>query len=112
MCMGGALSILAAIHVPEVDAVSCWYGVPPPEAGDPRSIRVPLQGHWALRDAYFPPAMVDALEASLRQGGVRYEFHRYEADHAFAHEGAPYYDRTAAELAWQRSLDFLAKHSG
>src|ERR1700730_4853347 len=31
-CMGGALSILAAIHVPELDAACCWYGVPPPEA--------------------------------------------------------------------------------
>jgi carboxymethylenebutenolidase len=108
-CLGGAVSILAAIHVPEVDMVSCWYGVPPREAGDPSTIRIPLQGHFAQKDKYFPPSMVDALEASLRQGGVSYEFHRYEAEHAFGHEGAPYYDRAAAELAWQRTLAFLSR---
>jgi carboxymethylenebutenolidase len=109
-CMGGALSILVAIHVPEVDAVSCWYGVPPPEAGDPRTIRIPVQGHFALKDQHFPTAVVDALEAKLKQGGVRHDFHRYQANHAFANETAPYYDHEAAELAWQRSLVFLAMH--
>jgi carboxymethylenebutenolidase len=110
MCMGGALSILAAIHVPELDAVSCWYGVPPPEAGDPATIRIPLQGHFAQRDPYFPPAMVDALEAKLKQGGVPHEFHRYQAEHAFGNDRSSHYDHVSAELAWQRSLDFLAKH--
>jgi len=109
-CMGGALAILAAMHVPGLDAVCCWYGLPPAEAGDPRQIRVPVQGHWALQDTYFPPAAVDALEASLRQGGVAYEFYRYDAGHAFGHEGAPCYDLASAELAWQRSLEFLARH--
>ena len=110
LCLGGALAILAAIHVPELDAVCSWYGLPPAEAGDPRRIRAPLQGHWAQQDPYFPPAAVDALEASLRQGGVAFEFYRYDAPHAFGHEGAPYFDRESAELAWQRSLEFLAKH--
>jgi carboxymethylenebutenolidase len=49
-CMGGALTMLAAMYVPETDAVSSWYGVPPPEAGDPGKIRVPVQGHFALQD--------------------------------------------------------------
>jgi len=109
-CMGGALSILVAISVPEVDAVSCWYGVPPPEAGDPRTIRVPVQGHFALNDPYFPPAVVDGLEAKLKQGGVRHDFYRYQASHAFGNEKGNNYHHEAAELAWQRSLDFLAKH--
>jgi carboxymethylenebutenolidase len=108
-CLGGALAIMSAVHVPEVSAVSCWYGVPPPEAGDTRSIRVPLQGHFALRDKYFPPLMVQSLESSLREGGVEYEFHQYDADHAFAHVGAPYYNHDAAELAWARTLDFFAR---
>ena len=109
-CMGGALSILVAIYVREVDAVSCWYGVPPPEAGDPRTIRVPVQGHFALNDPYFPPAVADGLEAKLKQGGVRHDFYRYQADHAFGNKTGDHYHHEAAELAWQRSLDFLAKH--
>lgn len=111
-CMGGALSILAAIHVAELDAVCCWYGVPPPEAGDPRTIRIPVQGHFALQDEYFPPAVVDALEAKLKEAGVRYEFYRYPASHGFGRESASYHDPAAAALAWQRSLNFLARYCG
>ena len=107
--LGGALSILAAIHVPELDGACCWYGVPPPEAGDPRMIRIPLQGHFALEDQYFPPSVVDALEAKLKEAGVSYEFYRYPASHGFGRDSSPYYDPQAAELAWQRSLAFLAR---
>ena len=109
-CMGGALSILTAVHVPEVHAVVDWYGVPPPEAGDTRTIRMPLQGHFALLDAFFPIALVDALETRLRAAGVAHEFYRYAANHAFGNESGPNYDVALKELAWARSLDFLAKH--
>jgi carboxymethylenebutenolidase len=109
-CLGGALSILAGIHVPELDAVCCWYGVPPPDAGDPRAIRVPVQGHFALKDEYFPQSVVDDLEAKLKEAGVRHEFYGYPASHGFGRESAPYYDAESAELAWQRSLDFLARY--
>jgi len=111
-CMGGAVSILVAIHVPEADAVSYWYGIPPPAAGDPRTIARPLQGHFAQHDPYFPPTMVDTLEAQLKQAGVVHEFHRYDAEHAFANDTGPHYDRAAADLAWQRCFGFLSKHCG
>jgi carboxymethylenebutenolidase len=109
-CMGGALSIVAAMHLPDVDAVSCWYGIPPPEAGDPGAIRMPIQGHFALLDTHFLPAMVDALEARLKEGGVVYDFYRYPAGHGFAREGSASYHAESARLAWQRTFDFLAKH--
>ena len=108
-CMGGALTILTAMYVPEADAVSCWYGVPPPEAGDPSKIRIPVQGHFALQDEFFTPAAVDALEAKLKAGKVTHEFYRYDAHHAFGNESGQHYDAAAAKLAWQRSLDFLAR---
>lgn len=109
-CMGGALSILAAVHVREADAVVCWYGVPPASAADVRTIKVPLQGHFALDDEFFPPAQVDELENRLREGRVSYEFYRYQARHAFGNETIANYDPAAAKLAWQRTLDFLARH--
>jgi carboxymethylenebutenolidase len=108
-CMGGALAVMAAIHIPEVDAVSAWYGVPPPEAGDPRTIRVPFEGHFASIDKHFPPAVVDRLDATLTDAGVPHEFHRYESNHGFANEDAPYHDPAASALAWQRCERFLAK---
>jgi len=109
-CMGGALSILTAVFAPEIHAVVDWYGVPPPEAGDTRKIRVPVQGHFALRDGFFPIATVDALEERLQGAGVVHEFNRYDAHHAFGNEHGANYDPQAKKLAWQRTLEFFATH--
>ena len=109
-CMGGALSILTAVFVPEIHAVVDWYGVPPAEAGDTRTIRVPVQGHFALHDGFFPIAKVEALEKRLQGAGVVHEFYRYDAHHAFCNENGANYDPQAKKLAWQRTLEFFATH--
>jgi len=118
-CMGGALTLLAAVNVPEADAFVVWYGYPPLEYIDASKIRAPLIGHWATQDSAFPIDKVPALEEKLREANVRFEFHRYEAKHAFANETAdsknlPFlkHDARAAELAWQRTQAFFAKHLG
>lgn len=108
-CMGGALTILAAVHVPEADAAVCWYGVPPAEAADTRTISIPLQGHFAQEDTFFPLEQVDQLEANLKVGHVQYEFYRYPAKHAFGNETWVNFDPEATQLAWDRSLHFLAQ---
>ncbi|MEW6267764.1 MAG: dienelactone hydrolase family protein [Thermodesulfobacteriota bacterium] len=111
-CMGGALTVIAAVHVPEADAAVCFYGIPPKEAADPARIRVPFQGHFATRDDWCTPALVDALEAGLARAGVPHEIHRYDAQHAFMNESRPeVYDAEASEVAWQRTLDFLGRMS-
>jgi carboxymethylenebutenolidase len=116
-CMGGALTLLAAVNVPELDAAVVWYGVPPLEYVDASKIKIPLMGHFAIRDTVFPIASVDELEKKLRQSAVPFELFRYDAIHAFANETADSkkldflkYDAKAAELAWHRTMDFLAKH--
>jgi carboxymethylenebutenolidase len=117
-CMGGALTILAAANVPEADAAVSWYGVPPLEFVDASKIRAPLMGHFALEDAFFPIAQVDALEKQLKQAGKPFEFFRYPAQHAFANEtliNPPIpakYDAPSAETAWRRTLDFFRRHLG
>ncbi len=109
-CMGGVLSVLAAVYVKESDAAVSWYGLPPEEAADVSKIKIPLQGHFALKDPYFTAAQVDQMEARLKNGRVAYEFYRYQADHAFGNETGERYDPEAAKFAWQRSLDFLEEH--
>jgi carboxymethylenebutenolidase len=107
-CMGGALALLAAMHLPEIDAAVSWYGAPPPEAGDPSKIRIPLQGHWALHDDFFKIQDVDKMESKLKAGNVEYEFFRYDAKHAFGNpRGLGNYNREAAELAWRRTVEFF-----
>ena len=117
-CMGGALTLLSAVFVPEVDAAAAWYGFPPLEYIDASKIKAPLMGHFATHDAFFPIQQVDVLEQKLREAGVSYTFYRYEAQHAFANEtnvNSPLpiqYDATAAETAWQRTLEFFDQHLG
>src|SRR5262249_17514088 len=116
-CMGGALTLLSAVNVPEADTFVGWYGYPPLEYVDAAKIKAPLLAHWAIDDAPFPIAKVDELEKKLRDAGVKFEFHRYKGKHAFANEerqgkGAlpiAEYNAAAATLAWQRTLEFLGR---
>jgi carboxymethylenebutenolidase len=106
-CMGGALTILSAMKLDEMDGGVCFYGMPPAAAGDPGTIKVPLQCHFAEIDDWCTPALVDELEAKLKAGGVNHEFYRYKAQHAFLNEARPeVYDAAAAKLAWERALEF------
>ncbi|MEO8280933.1 MAG: dienelactone hydrolase family protein [Ideonella sp.] len=117
-CMGGALTLLSVVNVPEADAAVVWYGAPPLEYIDPAKIRIPLMGHFAIDDAFFAIATIDALEQKLKDTNVAYEFHRYQAMHAFANEtqvGAnrlptTEYNPDAAALAWTRTLGFFERH--
>jgi carboxymethylenebutenolidase len=115
-CMGGALTLLAAANVPELDAAAAWYGFPPLDYLDATKIKAPLLGHFATDDSYFPIATVAELERKLDAAGVRYEFHRYVAQHAFANEAPPdpkvatRYDAKASDTAWKRTVAFFDRH--
>jgi carboxymethylenebutenolidase len=119
-CMGGALTLLTLCMAPEVDAGAVWYGCPPLEYVDANKIKVPVQGHWATQDEFFPAATVDQLEAKLRAAQVSFEFHRYLAHHAFANETAvgpgripqTQYDPVWAQQAWDRTLTFFGRCLG
>jgi carboxymethylenebutenolidase len=114
-CMGGALTILSSVFVKEADAAVCWYGVPPLEYVDANAIKIPMLGHFATEDKAFPKSQVEGLEAKLKAAKVDYELYWYNAKHAFANENNkppnPFieYNAEAANLAWQRTTDFLNK---
>ena len=116
-CMGGALTVLSACNVPELDGTVVWYGYPPLEYVDAKAITKPMMAHWATHDEFFAIAGVDQLDAKLNDAGVAHEFYRYDAKHAFANpksdsRGLPplQYNPEAAKLAWDRTLNFLKKH--
>ena len=116
-CMGGALTLLSSVFVPELDAVVVWYGYPPLDYVDATKIKAPIMGHWASHDDVFPISGVDELEKKLTASSVSFEFFRYDAKHAFANEEAdskhlPYlkHNAEAAELAWNRTMAFFKKH--
>jgi len=107
-CMGGALTILAAVRVPEMDAGACFYGIPDLPAVELKKIRIPLTCHFANQDGHWTPAKVDKLEVALKQSKSHFEIYRYDAQHAFMNELRPeVYDAASAKLAWDRTLKFL-----
>jgi len=106
-CMGGALTIAAAVHVPEFSAGVCFYGIPPRAFADPAKIHIALQGHFANKDDWCTPAAVDDLERTLKAAGVTHEIYRYDAAHAFANERSAAYDVACANQAWERMAAFL-----
>ncbi|HZY98820.1 MAG TPA: dienelactone hydrolase family protein [Candidatus Baltobacteraceae bacterium] len=110
-CVGGALAMLASMNDPEFDALVVWYGYPPAEAGDTSTIGIPFQGHWAKHDEFFKIEGVDELERKLQAKNAPYEFHRYDAKHAFYNPGGiGNHDPKHAETAWRRSVAFLEKN--
>jgi carboxymethylenebutenolidase len=116
-CMGGALTLLALGNIPEVSAGVVWYGFPPLDYINAAAIKVPVLGHWATQDEFFPAETVDALEAKLTEAKVDVEFHRYLAHHAFANETAvgpgriakTQFDAVWAQQAWDRTLTFFGR---
>lgn len=82
-------------------------GVDQLDAADPANLRAPFMGHFADRDEWITPALVDETERRLPTSPMPPTIYRYAADHAFANETGAAFDSAAAKLAWQRTADFL-----
>ena len=111
-CMGGAIALLTAMHVKEADAAVCFYGMPPSEAGDPATIEIPVQCHFAKHDEFFSPEHGAQLEERMKEGKVPFEVYWYDAKHGFCNPNQPgsaglgNYNAAAAHEAWERAVRF------
>ena len=112
-CLGGAVTIIGATKIPELTAGVVFYGIPPEAAAKPADVKIPLQAHFASKDDWCTPQLVDAFEKAMKEAGKSLELFRYDADHAFVNEQRmSVHDRKAAELAWGRATEFFHKHLG
>lgn len=109
-CWGGGMSNqLATVLGDELAAAVPFYGSAPSAADVPK-IKASLLIHYAATDERIN-AQWPAYEAALKQHGKPYEVHFYEGtQHGFHNNSTPRYDATAADLAWQRTTDFLRRH--
>ena len=90
-----------------------FYGIPPEQAAKPADVKIPLQAHFANKDDWCTPQVVDAFEQGMKAAGKSLELFRYDAEHAFVNEQRQsVHDRQAAELAWGRATEFFRKHLG
>lgn len=109
-CFGGGISNAMAVKMgADLNAAVPFYGSQPPAADVPK-IKAPLLIHYASLDKRINDGW-PAYEAALKANNVNYTMHMYEgANHGFHNDTTPRFDEAAAKLAWQRTLDFFAKH--
>ena len=111
-CMGGAIAMLAAMHLKEPDAAVLFYGFPPTQGGDPATIEIPIQCHFAKYDDFFTADRGAQIEERMHEGKVPCEIFWYDAKHAFCNPNQPgsaglgHYDPKAAHEAWERTVRF------
>ena len=107
--MGAAwAALLSALRPDEVDAAVFFYGA---VVTDFEAARATYLAHMAEDDPWEPEENVQAMESAIRAAGRAITIYRYPgAGHWFMESNRPDdYNAEAAELAWQRTLRFLAE---
>jgi carboxymethylenebutenolidase len=105
-CFGGGIANRMAVRIPDLAAAVPFYGSQPP-AQDVPKINAPLMLHYASLDTRITGGW-PAYEAALKANGKKYQAYIYEnVNHGFHNNTTPRYDKAAAELAWQRTIDFF-----
>ena len=95
--------------MPDLLASVPFYGAQP-AAADVANIKSPLQIHYAGLDERINAGW-PAYEAALKANKKSYEAFIYpNVNHGFNNDTTPRYDKPAADLAWQRTMAFFAKH--
>jgi carboxymethylenebutenolidase len=108
-CYGGAIANMLATRISDLGAVVPFYGTQP-AAADVAKIKAPLLIHYADNDDRVNTGW-PAYETALKASNVAYTMYRYPGtQHGFNNDTTPRYDRAAAALAWQRTVDFLNKN--
>jgi carboxymethylenebutenolidase len=109
-CFGGQWAYSMAVNDINVDASVIYYGHFMPE-DDLSMMRADILGHFGEEDTSIPVDTVREFEAKLETlEGDHAVFIYPNAGHAFANEDREdAYNEEAAELAWERTLDFLAR---
>jgi carboxymethylenebutenolidase len=106
---GGVVNRTAVAAGSDLTAAVSYYGAQPPAADVPK-IRAELLLHYAGNDERIN-AGIPAYKEALAAAGVKHEIHMYEgAQHAFNNDTAEArYNKTAADLAWSRTIATLKR---
>ncbi|WP_331044263.1 dienelactone hydrolase family protein [Sphingomonas sp.] len=110
-CWGGALvDRLAVAGGPAFAAGVSYYG-PAPAPSEAAKVQTPLMLHYAGKDTRVA-ATGEPWAAALKAAGKPVEAFTYaNVDHAFNNDtSAERYDKTAADLAWGRTIAFFHQH--
>lgn len=107
--MGGAWALVLASETPdEIGATVLFYGN---EGVDYTKVTSKVMGHYSDNDEWEPNEFVDNTFAEFKKAGVDATLHIYPGvGHWFMETDRPEYDSAAAQLAWERTVEFLKKN--
>jgi len=109
-CFGGGIVNQLAVRLgSELGAGAPFYGRQP-SAEDAAKIQAQLMLHYAGNDEGVN-AGIPAYEAALKANNKKYTIYKYDGtQHGFHNDTTPRYDEAAANLAWQRTVEFFNKN--
>lgn len=107
--MGGGWALEIASSDPEqISATVLFYG-----NGDAEYAKITskVMGHYSDNDEWEPNEYVNNTFAELKNAGVDATLHIYPGvAHWFVESDRPEHDPAAAQLAWERTFEFLKKN--
>lgn len=105
-CFGGWISNMMAVRIPDLKAAVPFYGGQPALEDVPK-IKAPLLLQYAGLDTRVNEGW-PAYEKALKENNMEYTAYVYpNVNHGFHNDSTPRYDKPAAELAWQRTVEFF-----
>jgi carboxymethylenebutenolidase len=105
-CLGGSIAFAAATKLSGLSAAVGYYGGAIVRFADDKP-KVPTQLHFGEKDAGIPLSDVETIKAKRPDVEV---FIYPGAQHGFHCDERASYDKTSADIAWPRSMAFLAAH--
>ncbi len=105
-CFGGWVANMMAVRISDLSASVPFYGTQPAKEDVPK-IQAPLLLQYAGLDTHVNEGW-PAYELALKENKKVYTVYIYpNVNHGFHNDTTPRYDKAAAELAWQRTIDFF-----
>ena len=105
-CMGGTAAFLAACRLNGLKAAVAYYCGQIAKFADEKP-KCPVQMHFGEKDAGIPLSDVEIIKQKQPQAEV---YVYPEAQHGFHCDERASFQQEASTQAWQRTLEFLAKH--
>lgn len=122
ICIGGHLAFRAAMQ-PDVLAATCFYATDIHKRGLGKGmqdnsldrigeIRGELLMIWGRQDPHIPREGRSLIYNALSEAGVHFQWHEFNAAHAFLRDEGPRYDPAAARICYDMALELFKRKLG
>jgi carboxymethylenebutenolidase len=122
ICIGGHLAFRAAMQ-PDVLAAACFYATDIHKRGLGKGMHdnsldriVEITGEllmiWGRQDPHIPREGRALIYNALSEAGVHFQWHEFNAAHAFLRDEGPRYDPAAARICYDMALELFKRKLG